>query len=64
MGAATVQVAMAQRLLENDAALAKSVIANANLRYPNKEAFFADIDQFMSDKDLVTYNEDSIAVQL
>lgn len=64
LGAATVQVAMAQRLLENDAALAKSVIANANLRYPNKEAFFADIDQFMSDKDLVTYNEDNIAVQL
>ncbi len=64
LGAATVQVAMAQRLLENDAALAKSVIANANLRYPSKEAFFADIDQFMSDKDLVTYNEDSIAVAL
>lgn len=57
LGAATVQVAMAQRLLENDAALAKYVIEHADLRYPSKEAFFADIDQLMNDKDLVSYGE-------
>ncbi len=64
MGSATVLVALAQRLLQNDAALAKYVIDNAELRYPSKEAFFADIDQLLCDKDLVTYNEDSIEVQL
>ena len=64
LGAASVQVGLAEKLLQNDAKLAKEVLANAELRYPNKEAFFADIDQLMSDKDLVSYEDDTITVTL
>lgn len=64
LGAATVQVALAEKLLQDDAKLAKDVIAKADLRYPSKEAFFADIDQLMNDKDLVSYENDTITVTL
>lgn len=64
LGAATVQVGLAEKLLADDAKLAKQVIANAHLRYPSKEAFFEDIDQFMSDKELVSYEGDTITVTL
>ena len=64
LGAATVQVGLAEKLLKDDAKLAKEVITNADLRYPNKEAFFADIDQLMNDKDLVSYEDDTITVTL
>lgn len=64
LGAATVQVGLAETLLKDDAKLAKEVIANADLRYPNKEAFFEDIDQLMNDKELVAYDGDTITVNL
>lgn len=64
LGAATVQVGLAELLLKDDAKLAKQTIADAELRYPSKEAFFADIDQLMNDKDLVCYEDDTITVSL
>ena len=64
LGASTVQVALTEKLLQEDAKLAKEVLANAELRYPSKEAFFEDIDQLLSDKDLVTYDGDTITVTL
>ena len=64
LGAATVQVGLAEKLLRDDARLAKEVIEKAELRYPSKEAFFEDIDQLMIDKDLVSYEEDTITVTL
>ena len=64
LGAATVQVALAEKLLKDEAKLAKEVIEKTELRYPSKEAFFADIDQLMNDKALVSYEEDTITVTL
>ena len=64
LGAATVQICMAERLLQDNAKLAREVLENAELRYPSKEAFFADIDQLLSDKDLVGYDGDTITVTL
>ena len=64
LGAATVQICMAERLLQDNAKLAREVLENAELRYPSKEAFFADIDQLLSDKDLVDYDGDTITVTL
>ena len=64
LGAATVQVGLAEKLLKDGAKLAKEVIEKTELRYPNKEAFFADIDQLMNDKDLVSYEDDTVTVTL
>lgn len=64
MGAATIYLGLAQKLLSDDATFAYDVIKNAELRYPSKEAFFEDIDTLLSDKELVTYDEDTITVTL
>ena len=62
MGAA-IQVTLAAALLENGAARAKEVLAGPPLRYPNKEAYFEAMDQFMADRDLVTYDGDKAVVE-
>lgn len=62
MGAA-IQVTLAAALLENDAARAKEVLAGPPLRYPNKEAYFEAMDQFMADRELVTYDGDKAIVE-
>lgn len=64
LGAATVQVGLAEKLLQDNAKLAREVIEKTQLRYPSKEAFFADIDQLMNDKDLVAYDGDTVTVSL
>lgn len=64
LGAATVQVAMAERLLREDARLARQALADAELRYPGKDAFFADIDQMLRDQSLVDYAGDTVTVTL
>ena len=64
LGAATVQVGLAEKLLQDGAKLAREVIEKTQLRYPSKEAFFADIDQLMNDKDLVAYDGDTVTVSL
>ena len=62
MGAA-IQVTLAAALLENGAARAKEVLAGPALRYPNKEAYFEAMDQFMADRELVTYDGDKAVVE-
>ena len=62
MGAA-IQVTLAAALLENGAARAKEVLAGPALRYPNKEAYFKAMDQFMADRELVTYDGDKAVVE-
>ena len=62
MGAA-IQVTLAAALLENGAARAKEVLAGPALRYPNKEAYFKAMDQFMADRELVTYDGDKAIVE-
>ena len=62
MGAA-IQVTLAAALLENGAARAKEVLAGPALRYPNKEAYFEAMDQFMADRELVTYDGDKAIVE-
>jgi len=62
MGAA-IQVTLAAALLENGAARAKEVLAGPPLRYPNKEAYFEAMDQFMADRELVTYDGDKAIVE-
>jgi len=47
-----------QLLLSNNAEKAKEVLAKKNLRYSSYEEYFKDIDRLMSDKEMLTYNED------
>ena len=55
-------VCLAARLLEREAARAKKVIASAKLRCESKEAYFAMMDQFQSDRELVRYEETGASV--
>ena len=54
---AAVQVVTAAKLLENDAALAKSVLANAKPRFSSHQAYFEAMDAFFLDRDVVSYEE-------
>jgi amidohydrolase len=58
VGSAKCQLVMLHMLLSNDAAQAKKVIAEKQVRYPSKEAFFEAIDSFTQDKEAVIYKED------
>ncbi|MCD8221515.1 MAG: amidohydrolase [Clostridiales bacterium] len=51
-------VLTAARLLSDDAALAKKVIAEAKPYFKSKEEYLAAIDRLTMDKDAVIYNED------
>lgn len=59
LGAKTM-ILMAEKLLADDAALAKDVIANAKpkLQFASKKEYLAAIDQVYMDKEAVKYNED------
>lgn len=59
---AAIMLTMTAVLLENNAARGKEILAGPPLRYPSKEAYFAAIDQFLSDRELVTYSGNSAAV--
>ena len=61
---AIIDVLLAVELLKDDAAKAKEVLAGPPLRYPNKEAYFAEMDQIICDKDVVSYDGDEIRVSL
>jgi metal-dependent amidase/aminoacylase/carboxypeptidase family protein len=52
------QLLMLKRLLENDAALAKRVIAEAKPPFPSKEAYLAYVDSLACSGDRITYGED------
>lgn len=55
---AKVQCAMAVRLLENEAALAKKVLAEGRQDYPTVKEYLAAVDELEMDRDVVTYRED------
>lgn len=61
---AEAQIAVLTKLLQDDAKLAKYVAESYVAPYPGKEAFFAEWDKFISDKELVTYGEDEIKVKI
>ena len=52
------QLLMLKRLLENDGALAKQVIAEAKPPFPSKEAYLAYVDSLACSGDRITYGED------
>ena len=52
------QLLILKRLLENDAALAKRVIAEAKPPFPSKEAYLAYVDSLACSGDRITYGED------
>ena len=62
MGAA-IQVCLAAALLENGAAKAKTVLAGPPLRYASKEAYFEAMNRFMSDRELVSYEDGKAIVE-
>ncbi len=59
---AAAEVMLTAVLLENHAGRAKQIFAGPPLRYPNKEAYFAEINRFLSDKSLIRYHGDSASV--
>ncbi|MGN0979689.1 MAG: amidohydrolase [Candidatus Avoscillospira sp.] len=59
---AVMELSLAAELLMNDAAAAKEVLAGPPLRYPNKEAYFEDIDRFDRAWDLIAYDGNTAAV--
>ena len=54
---AAVQTAALAKLMENGAARAKEVLKNAKPRFESREAYFAAIDAFQMDRDVVAYEE-------
>ena len=61
---AEAQVAVLTKLLQDDAKLAKYVAESYTAPYAGKEAFFAEWDKFISDKELVQYGKDEIKIQI
>lgn len=57
-----IMLTMAATLLENDAARGREILAGPPLRYPNKEAYFAAIDEFLCDRELVSYDGNTATV--
>ncbi|MBE6702267.1 MAG: amidohydrolase [Ruminococcaceae bacterium] len=55
------QLLMLKRLLENDAALARQVIAEAKPPFPSKESYLAFVDSLACSGDRITYGEDGTA---
>lgn len=55
---AKMQLATLHLLLENGAGRAKEIIAETEVPYKNKEAFFKDFDTFDAETEAVTYNDD------
>ena len=60
---ASIMLTLAAALLENEAKRAKEVLAGPALRYASKEEYFKTMDQFMADRDLVTYEGDKAIVE-
>ncbi len=56
------QLALLAALLENDAAGAREVLAGPEPLFPSKEAYFAFLDQFSKNRELVEYTADGARV--
>lgn len=61
VGSAKIQLVMLYLLLKDNAKRAKEVVANYNAPYPSKKAYLDFIEQFFSDGDRITYNDDGTA---
>ena len=60
---AVIEVLLAVELLKDGAARARQILAGPPLRYPDKAAYFADMDSFFRDSELVTYDENRICIE-
>ncbi|MBQ7033855.1 MAG: amidohydrolase [Clostridia bacterium] len=58
VSSAKMQLATLHLLLENDAARANKIIAETEVPYKTKEAFFKDLDAFDTETNAVLYNDD------
>lgn len=62
VNSAKAQLLVADALLSNDAAAAKEIIQNYEPLYPSISAYFEAINNFILDKDAVTYDEKGNAI--
>ncbi|HOJ10498.1 MAG TPA: amidohydrolase [Clostridiales bacterium] len=62
INSAKCQLVMLHTLLSNDAAEAKRVISEKDLRYASKTEYFKDIDALTQDKNAVIYKEDGTVI--
>ncbi len=60
---AAMELALAAELLRDGAASAKRILAGPPLRYPGKEAYFAEIDRFHRQWELIEYNDGGAKVE-
>lgn len=57
------QYLLLRELLKDDAAEAKRVLANFHPRYASKEEYFAAIDGYLSERELIAYDGDAVHIQ-
>lgn len=60
---AVVDLRITAKLLENNAARGRQVLAGPPLRYASMQEYFADVDQFLSDRELVHYDGNTAVVE-
>ena len=58
------ELSLIQVLLENDAAVAKGILADFKPRYPSKEAFLAHVDAYDGRADHIFYNGNTATIRL
>ena len=61
---AKAQILLLVKLLENEAKLAKEVIASYKPLFTSKEEYFITLDKFLSKKELISYNGDEINIKI
>lgn len=61
---AKAQILLLVKLLENEAELAKEVIASYKPLFTSKEEYFITLDKFLSKKELISYNGDEINIKI
>lgn len=60
---AAAETMLAAALLENGAERAKRILAGQALRYPDKREYFAAIDHFFSDRELIRYQDGGAEIE-
>ena len=53
---------LAAALLENGAARGGEVLASSTPRYPNRQSYFAAVNQFLSDRNLIFYRDNGAEI--
>lgn len=59
---AAAQTMLAAALLENGAARGGEVLASSTPRYPNRQSYFAAVNQFLSDRNLIFYRDNGAEI--